>query len=167
MNWDQYFMTLTYFVAMKSKDDNTHIGAIIIDQNKSIISTGYNSFPRKINDFKRERQERPEKYFWFEHAERNAIYNAGRVGIPLENCIMYTQGIPCMNCARGIVQVGIKEVIVHKYWIESDSSEIWTDNAKKSIILFNEANVKLRVWDGELRQISGIRNKEILMLNFD
>lgn len=167
MHWDQYFMTLVYFVAMRSKDDNTHVGAVIIDQNKSIISTGYNSFPRGMNDFNRERQERPEKYYWFEHAERNAIYNAGRIGIPLEGCIMYTAGMPCMDCARAIVQVGIKEVIIHKFWINNGEERIWKENAKRSLILFDETNVKLRVWDGELKQISAIKNKEILMLNFD
>ena len=79
MNWDTLFMSMVYLVAMKSKDDSTHLGAVIVSQDNEIRSFGYNGLARGINDDVVERQERPEKYFWFEHAERNAIYNAGRM----------------------------------------------------------------------------------------
>ena len=73
MRWVEYFYNIAEQVKEKSKDERTKIGAVIVGKNKEIVSTGYNSFPRGINDFKPERQERPEKYYWFEHAERNAI----------------------------------------------------------------------------------------------
>ena len=76
MRWVEYFYNIANEVKNKSKDKRTQIGAVIVGKNKEIVSTGYNSFPRGINDWDEERQERPEKYYWFEHAERNAIYNA-------------------------------------------------------------------------------------------
>jgi len=119
--WDDYFMTMVYLVAMRSKDSSTHIGAVIVDEFNIVRSMGYNSFVRGINDDVSERQQRPEKYFWFEHGERNAIYNAR--GQDLRGCRMYTNGMPCMDCSRGIVQVGIKEVIVDKKWDDGNYTQ--------------------------------------------
>ena len=65
-------------VAKKSKDQSTQIGAVIVGPDNEIRSTGYNSFPKGLNDDLQERQERPEKYYWIEHAERNALYNASQ-----------------------------------------------------------------------------------------
>lgn len=109
-------MTLVYLVSTKSKDKTTHYGAVVVGPDNEVRSVGYNSFPRDINDDVLSRQERPEKYFWIEHAERNAINNAALVGIPLKGCKLYTNGIPCAECARSIIQSGIKEVIVDIRW---------------------------------------------------
>ena len=101
MRWVEYLKINT--VKLKSKDENTKIGAIIVGKYKEIVSTGYNSFPRGLKDNIRERQERPEKYFWFEHGERNAIYNAARIGVSTKGCTMYLScGIPCW-IVRGII----------------------------------------------------------------
>ena len=67
MRWVEYFRTLAHTVKLKSKDENTQIGAVIVGKDKEIVSTGYNSFPRGLKDNLKERQERPEKYYWFEH----------------------------------------------------------------------------------------------------
>ena len=142
-SWDDYFMTMAYLVASKSKDKRTHIGAVVVGPNKEIRSTGYNSFVRNLNDSAPNRQQRPEKYFWFEHAERNAIYNATLMGVSLKDCVMYTNGIPCMDCARGIVQSKILEVIVDKTW-DSGSSERWRENSKRTLEMFKETGVALR-----------------------
>ena len=105
MNWTDYFINIAEQVKEKSKDINTKIGTVIVGKDKEILSTGYNSFPRGLNDELSERQERPEKYFWFEHSERNAIYNAARIGVSLKESTAYlTSGLPCMDCARGLVQ---------------------------------------------------------------
>ncbi len=149
IDWNVYFMTMSYLIARKSKDKSTNIGAIIVGQNNEIRSTGYNSFVRGLDDENESRQKRPEKYYWMEHAERNAIYNAARVGIPLNNCIMYTQGIPCMDCGRAIVQAGIEEVIVHKIWNDK-ISDIWKDHSKRTISMFKECNIKITEWDGKI-----------------
>lgn len=71
ISWAEYFRKIAHTIKLKSKDQNTQIGAVIVGQNNEIVSTGYNSFPRGIHDGMEHRQERPEKYYWFEHAERN------------------------------------------------------------------------------------------------
>ena len=111
MNWNDYFVSLLGPIAAKSKDTSRKIGCIIVGPDKEIRSTGFNGLPRGCNDTLPERYERPEKYFWFEHAERNAIYNAARHGASLEGCTAYVNMPPCMDCARGIVQSGITKVV--------------------------------------------------------
>ena len=112
MNWKDYFKNIAQQVKLKSKDKYTQIGAVIVGNDNEIVSTGYNSFPRGIDDNKQHRQERPEKYYWFEHAERNAIYNAARIGVSTKDCTMYlTCGIPCADCARGIINAGIRRIV--------------------------------------------------------
>src|SRR6056300_1889883 len=111
MRWVEYFQNLAHQIKLKSKDERTQIGAVIVGKDKEIVSTGYNSFPRGIDDNKPLRQERPEKYYWFEHAERNAIYNAARIGVSTKGCTMYLScGIPCSDCARGIINAGIVRI---------------------------------------------------------
>jgi len=152
VNWDDYFMSMAYLVAMKSKDESTHIGAVVVGPNNEIKTTGYNSFVRGLNDNIKARQEKPEKYYWFEHAERNAIYNATLIGTSLKGCKIYTNGIPCMDCARGIIQAGITEVIIDKKWDEKNP-DIWKKHAERSIAMFKEVGVKIRLWDGKVLKI--------------
>ena len=102
-----------------------------------------------INDDVPERQERPEKYFWFSHAERNAVYLAARVGIPVEGCTMYTNGIPCTDCAFAVIQAGITEVVVDGGWSNPERDK-WDETAKRTAVMFEERGIKLRIWDGEL-----------------
>lgn len=142
-SWDDYFMTMVYFVASRSKDQRTHIGAVVVDKNKKIRSTGYNGFARGLNDNVPERQEKGEKQYWFEHAERNAIYNAQ---LSLIDCIMYTQGVPCADCARAIIQEGIVEVVVDKKW---DPEGFYTRRNFRTITMFEETGVKLRYYEPE------------------
>jgi len=161
INWDDYFMSLVYEVATKSKDERTHIGAVIIGPDKEIKRTGYNSFVRGLCDHVESRQEKPEKYFWFEHAERNAIYNAALIGTSLKGCKMYTNGIPCMDCAKGIIQTGIIEVIVDKKWNEGNG-DTWSEHSKRTIQMFDEVDMKLTYWSGELIQIEKFRRGKII-----
>jgi dCMP deaminase len=156
ISWNDYFMTMVYLAAMRSKDLDTHVGAVIVDEKNRVVSLGYNSFVRGINDYVIERYERPEKYYWMEHAERNAIYNAKR---DLEGCIMYTNGVPCMDCARGIVQVGIKEVIIDEAWGSFDV-EKWDEHAKRTKEMFKEAGVKLTFWKGDLLEIYRFKRRK-------
>lgn len=159
MNWDDYFMSMVYLIASKSKDNRTHIGALIIGPDHEIKSTGYNSFVRRLNDNLLERQEKPEKYYWFEHAERNAIYNATLIGVSLKGCRMYTNGIPCMDCSRGIVQSGIEEVIVDKLWDDQNRGED-LENTKRALKMFEEVGVNVKYWKGELLEIKKFRRGE-------
>ena len=143
MNWTEYFLGIAEQVKLKSKDNSTQIGAVIVGGDNEVLSTGYNSFPRGLDDTKEERQERPEKYFWFEHAERNAIYNAARVGIPLKGSTIYlTSGLPCMDCARGIVNSGVK-IVYCKEVCTTKNKEKWVESQTKSLQLFNECGVEV------------------------
>ena len=141
MEWTEYFFNIAEQVKLKSKDQSTQIGAVIVGEDKEVLSTGYNSFPRGLDDSKQERQERPEKYFWMEHAERNAIYNAARIGVSLKNSIIYlTSGLPCMDCARGIVNSGIKTVYC-KQVCTTKNKDKWDESQKKSLELLRECDV--------------------------
>jgi len=160
-DWDQYFMNIVYLVASKSKDQSTHVGAVIVGPDREIRSTGYNSFARGINDDLPERQERPEKYFWFEHAERNAIYNAARMGLSTKDCIMYTNGVPCMDCARAIVQSGIRAVVVDQGW-EEGKVDPWAEHVMRSMRLFEEAGVMVDSVNVKLEPIHKFKRGEIL-----
>lgn len=162
MTWDLYFISMLYLVAMKSKDKKTQHGAIIVGSDNEIRSTGYNSFPRGIDDNKPERQERPEKYYWVEHSERNAIYNAARVGVPLKGCKIYVTDLPCMDCARAIVQAGITEVIYHVLKAY-ERPIIWDEHHQRSLTLFEEAGVVVREYKGDLfKQVSVLRDGELV-----
>jgi dCMP deaminase len=142
MNWSDYFFNIAEQVKLKSKDLNTQIGAVIVGRGNEIVSTGYNSFPRGLDDKKPERQERPEKYFWFEHAERNAIYNAARIGVSTEGCEIYlTCYLPCADCARALINSGIKKV--HCKTHGGTKNPGWDESLKRSKIMLQECGVEV------------------------
>ena len=141
MNWRKYFYNIADVVKEKSKDKNTKIGAVIVGKDNEIVSTGYNSFPRGINDDIVERQEKPEKYFWFEHAERNAIYNAAENGVSLKGSTIYVVGLPiCSDCAKGLIQAGISRVVTP----QQEIPENWQESVSSSMAIFKEVGV---IWD--------------------
>ncbi len=147
MKWDKYFLNIAENVKLKSKDRRTQIGAVIVGKDNEIVSTGYNSFPRGINDNVKERQIRPEKYYWIEHAERNAIYNAARIGVSLRDTTMYlTCGIPCSDCTKGIISSGIKKIYC-KVQDTTRNREHWDEHAKRSLQMFKESNVEIIFYD--------------------
>jgi dCMP deaminase len=143
-SWDEYYLNICTAVADRSKDPNTQVGCVIAGPAHEIRSTGYNSLPRGIRDDVPERLERPTKYLWMEHAERNAIYNAARCGTPLEGCTIYIVLMPCMDCARAIVQAGIKEVVVSRERMSQYSSEYYDEHFRRVEMLFQEAGVRVR-----------------------
>jgi dCMP deaminase len=146
MNWKEYFRGIAHQVKLKSKDRYTQIGAVVVGSDNQIVSTGYNSFPRGIDDSVDERQERPEKYYWFEHAERNSLYNAALIGVSTKGCTMYlTCGIPCSDCARGIINSGIKKIVCER--IGGAVGNLWDEHAKRSVEMFNEAGVKIEYYE--------------------
>lgn len=149
MTWPEYYLAIAESVKLKSKDIRTQIGAVIVGSDKQIVSTGYNSFPRNIVDNNQDRQVRPEKYFWMEHAERNAIYNAALNGVSTKGTSIYlTCGIPCSDCARGIINAGIKKV----YCKQEDTTknrEHWDEHAKRSMEMFTEADVDVIFYDAK------------------
>jgi dCMP deaminase len=160
-SWDDWFMSMVYLSASKSKDQRTHIGAVVVGPDNEIVSLGYNSFPRGIDDNVPERQLKPEKNYWFAHAERNSIYNATLIGTSLRGCKMYTNGVPCTGCGIGIVQSGIEEVIVDKLWNETNSKEDKYES-DKTLEMFQETGIKVRYWTGDLLNLQKYRRGEII-----
>ena len=143
-SWDQYFVKMARLASTRSKDPSTHIGAVIAGPDNEIISTGYNNFVRGLKDDVPERSERPEKYFWYEHAERNAIYSAARHGVPLKGCRMFLScWTPCTDCMRAIIQVGITEVILGTEDGISGQAK-WIEEARRSKEMADECGITIR-----------------------
>ena len=110
--WDQRFLDLAKQIASWSKDPSRQIGAVIVGHNRQIISQGYNGFPRGIRDDEDRYNDRETKYKYVVHAEANAIYNALANGAKLEGSTLYVTGLPvCHECAKAIIQTGIKRVV--------------------------------------------------------
>ena len=113
ISWDEYFMGVALLAAQRSKDPNTQVGACIVDDSDRIISTGYNGFPKGCSDddfpWNRDEAAGETKYPFVVHAELNSILNAG--GKNLAGSRIYVGLFPCNECAKAIIQSGIKEVI--------------------------------------------------------
>lgn len=140
--WDKKFIELSKHLSSWSKDKSTKVAAIIVDKHNRIVSNGYNGFPQGINDNIDERHIRPQKYLWTEHAERNAIYNAARVGVSTMNCKIYIQLFPCVDCSRAIIQSGIDTI----YTYEPDfSHHKYGEEWKVSLEMLKEANIKINL----------------------
>ena len=110
ISWDEYFMGIAMLAARRSKDPNTQVGACIVSQDNIIISTGYNGMPKGCSDdtFPWNRDGQDNKYAYVVHAELNAILNAN--GRDLRGSRIYVALFPCNECAKAIIQCGIKEV---------------------------------------------------------
>ena len=141
--WNKRFIELAFLVASWSKDPSTKTGAVIVGPDKEIRATGYNGPVRGVKDDVPERLERPTKYDFFEHAERNALYNACLTGVQVKGCTMYATHAPCVDCARAIIQAGIKTVITNKVVIdEKTPKNTWRDKLSYSAQMFEEAGVE-------------------------
>lgn len=113
MKWDKRFMDLCDHVSQRTEDRDFKVGAVIVGPDLEIRSTGYNGFPRGVCNDVEERYDRSsgEKFFWIEHGERNAIYNAARIGVSINGGTLYVNRFPCSDCARAIVQAGIVRIV--------------------------------------------------------
>lgn len=112
ISWDDYFMGISLLSAMRSKDPNTQVGACIVDKSNRIVSIGYNGFVNGCSDedfpWGRDGEYLDTKYPYVVHAEQNAILNAR--GKSLEGCVIYVTEFPCNECAKNIIQSGIRKV---------------------------------------------------------
>lgn len=111
ITWDEYFMGVAMLAARRSKDPNTQVGACIVSQDNIIISTGYNGLPNGCSDdeYPWEREGKETKYPYVVHAELNAILNAN--GRDLRGSRLYVALFPCNECAKAIIQAGVREVL--------------------------------------------------------
>jgi dCMP deaminase len=138
--WDNRYLALAKEVASWSKDPSTQVGAVTVGAKKEVLSQGFNGFPRGIEDTPERYNHRETKYKFVVHAEMNAIYNATYSGTSLDGATLYIYGLPiCSECAKGIIQVGIKKVVIEK----SKELDNWNESLRLSKEMFSEANVEM------------------------
>ncbi len=162
-SWDEFFIRHCYLVATKSRDGNTKIGTVLV-RDRVVCSEGYNGIPRRVNDNIKERNERPEKYYWYSHSERNSLYQAARNGIKTEECSLYTLSLPCSDCTMGIIQSGISEIIVHKQYqniFKQIQKGKWEESCKRSKIMLQEAGIPIFEFDKVLKIKGFLDGREI------
>ena len=142
--WDRRFLELAANIGLWSKDRSTKTGCVIVGSDRLIRSTGFNGFVRGVDDKLSDRHERPAKYQWTEHAERNAIYNAGRIGVSLVGCTCYVNWFPCIDCARAIIQSGIVRLV----GLEPDRGDArWGADFRVAFDMLSEVGVQLALFD--------------------
>jgi dCMP deaminase len=144
-NKDEKHMALAQFVGdTYSKDRSTKVGCVIVGVDNEVLSVGYNGFPRGADDDTEARHERPEKYLWSEHSERNAIYNAARIGVSLKGATAYVTPLECcIDCARGLVQVGIKRIVMKVSALSNERAAAWAVNRNMIMEMYEECGVEV------------------------
>jgi dCMP deaminase len=137
--WKTRYIQMAGLVASWSKDPSTQVGSVIVGEHGQILSQGFNGLPRNIDDATERYANKELKYSLIVHSELNCILNAGLTGTKLEGSTMFVYGLPvCNECAKAIIQSGIKRV----YWHPTkEISEIWKDKALITSIMFEEAGV--------------------------
>ena len=149
ISWDEYFMGVALLAAKRSKDPSTQVGACIVNSDNKIISTGYNSAPIGYDDdtcmtWEREGSFLETKYAYVCHAELNAILNSPA---PVKNCKIYVALFPCNECAKAIIQSGIKEIV----YMEDKYAD--TDGVKASKKMLDACGVKYRKFHSDNKKI--------------
>lgn len=149
ISWDEYFMGIAFLSGMRSKDPNTQVGACIVSEDNKILSMGYNGFPIGCSDdefpWNRDGDPLNNKYFYTTHSELNAILNYR--GGSLEGTKLYVSLFPCNECAKAIIQAGIREVIYDSDKYANTPSII----ASKKML--NAAGVKFHKYEHSGRKV--------------
>ena len=136
-NWDNRWLEIAQLISTWSKDPSTKIAAIAV-KDKRLIATGYNGFPRNIEDLDDRWSNREEKYKYVVHAEMNCIYNANYHNQSLKGSTMYIVGLPvCHECAKGIIQAGVVRVVAEF----KDAPLKWARSTEITEKMFKEAGI--------------------------
>ena len=139
LKWDERYLDLAAGIAGWSKDPSRKIGAVAVGSKGNVLAQGFNGFPRGISDSPDRYEDRTRKYELVVHAEMNVIYNATYNGVSLDGATLYVTGLPvCSECAKGIIQVGIRRVVMK----DVDTSRKWEDSWRKTQEMFNEASIQ-------------------------
>ena len=149
ITWDEYFMSLAILSSKRSKDPSTQVGACIVDDDHKVVSIGYNGMPRGLddNDLTWNKGEGLDnKYLYVCHAEFNAILNT-RNGSALKGCTLYVTLFPCNECAKAIIQTGIKKII---YLSDKYKESVETKASRKILTL---AKIELEEYKGRYTEI--------------
>ncbi|MCI6704310.1 MAG: dCMP deaminase family protein [Bulleidia sp.] len=158
LTWDEYFMGLAHLSALRSKDPNTQVGAAIIDENHRVVSVGYNGFPKGCSDdefpWSRSGGVLNSKYAFVVHAELNAILNSPR---SVSGCTIYVSLFPCNECAKAIIQSGIKRIVY-----ESDKyADTETTIASKKML--QAAGIELLQLENTIKlSVEKVKNTEMV-----
>lgn len=150
VSWDEYFMGIALLSCERSKDPNTKVGACIVDENKKVVSIGYNGMPSGCdeNQLSWNRGEGLDsKYLYVCHAEFNAILNTRNGTSALRGCTLYVTLFPCNECTKAIIQTGIKEVV----YISNKYEDTVGVQASKRMLLL--AGIKIRHYEGRIPEI--------------
>ena len=140
MSWNDRWMQVADLVSTWSKDRSRQTGAVIVDDRNVLVSIGWNGFPRGVNDDVDARHERPVKYKFTVHAETNSLFNAAANGISTFGCTMFLSWYPCSDCAKGIVQSGIKRLVC----LEPDWADaIWAEDFSITKTMLSEGGVEV------------------------
>ena len=158
ISWDEYFMGIAILSSKRSKDPSTKVGACIVSQDNKVLSLGYNGAPNGFSDeefpWAREGNNLDTKYPYVCHAEMNAILNYRGSKKDLENAKIYVDLFPCNECAKAVIQSGIKEVIYLSDKYENTNSTI----ASKKML--NMAGIKLTKYHGKILVPEFVGDKE-------
>ena len=156
-SWDSWFMKQAYLMAEKSKDPSTKIGSVIVKDNH-VISSGFNGFPIGVKDLPERYSNRELKYKFVVHSEANSVLSAARFGISTLNTTLYTQAMPCHDCAKCIIQGGIRKIVVHTKWPDMSHSK-WKESMEISGIMLTESGVEIRYLDELLNVLAYLNGK--------
>lgn len=152
--WDERFVGLATHIAQWSKDESTKVGCVLVQpETRAVVGLGFNGFARGVEEHSPDRWARPTKYLYSEHAERNAIYNAARLGHPTNGTWAYlnwnpTEGV-CSDCARALIQAGIVCVVgpstspQERPDIRDDGG--WRNSCQVGLAMLREAVIEVRV----------------------
>ena len=139
--WDNRFLQLAEHISKWSKDPSTKVGCVVVGPDREIRSTGFNGFPRGIDDSEERLTNRDLKYPLICHAEENAIMHAARIGLSLKDCTAYVTWPPCTRCARSLIQAGISEVVIPS---GLEIPDRWREDFDTSHGMLAEAGVVVR-----------------------
>lgn len=142
--WDNRFMDMAKMISTWSKDPSSKIGAVAVNDERRILATGYNGFPKGIADTEERLNNKDEKYPRIVHAEMNALMNALYSGVSLKDATLYVYGLPvCPSCSKCVIQAGVKRVVIPTDKTDKGNwQEVWE---QQSLPMFKESGVQVTV----------------------
>jgi dCMP deaminase len=142
--WHNRFIEMAKMVSTWSKDPSSQIGAVAINDERRILATGYNGFPKGIADTEERLNDRDQNYPRIIHAEMNALMNALYSGVSLKDATLYVYGLPvCPSCTKCIIQAGIKHVVIPSVNTDKGNwQEVWEE---QSLPMFKESGVQVTI----------------------
>jgi dCMP deaminase len=144
LKWDNRFMDMAKMISTWSKDPSSKIGAVAVNDERRILATGYNGFPKGIADTEERLNNKDEKYPRIVHAEMNALMNALYSGVSLKDATLYVYGLPvCPSCSKCVIQAGVKRVVIPTDKTDKGNwQEVWE---QQSLPMFKESGVQVTV----------------------